>query len=222
TGRPEDEKSGDSGKIGSSRVLSVQFRQDDYYGNSSGTAGIALYNFPNSVDMTKVDSAVFTIAIDGASEIAKAAEYTGNTVVFVIGTDDTRAEYYAEGLECGKIYSFECPLGEYENREKVDYIGIMVYSDVELRLELSSVSLFSDELGAEGIGELFEERETAPETNYKAIALFSFTVAAFSIMVFVFLAKLEREEEENDVKNNRANGYSTSNGGANGQKYRRQ
>lgn len=213
--------SGASERRGGERVLSVQFKQDDYYGKSSGTAGIALYNFADSVDMTKVDSVLFTLALDGASEEAESAERAGNTVVFVIGTDDTRAEYYAEELECGRSYTFSCPLGEYENRGRVDYIGIMVYSDIELRLELSSVELSSDELGVEGIGKLLGKAEDEERINYRTIALFSFTVAAFSIMVFIFLSKLEREEAENEVRKSRTGGY-TTNGGANEQKYRRQ
>lgn len=206
---------------GSSRVLTAEFKKGDYSG-ISGAAGITLCNFSDTVDMSQLDLAVFDIALvdsTNAKEEIATVEKSG-TVVFVIGTDETRAEYYAEDLLFGRTYSLECALGGYENLKNVDYIGIMVYSDSELKLELSSVELYSDTIGSEDIKALFEEKpESQKSPNYKGIALFAFTVAAVTILIFVFMARVEREEEE-EAENQKRTAVRTE-GEKSEQKFRR-
>lgn len=196
----------------SSRVLTVSFKHDaynTYRTGSSGSAGITLRNFDKSVDFTNVSSLEFTFSLSSESSSAP------SSVVFVIGNDETRAEYYAEGLECGTEYKLSCPLGGFETRGRVGYIGIMVYSDVNVMLELSSVDVCSSVLDEGELAALFTEKEnTHISVDYKTIAFFSFTIAAVSIIVFVFLSKLEKEDEENDAKHQ-------TTGGRNEQKFRR-
>ena len=196
----------------SSRVLTVSFKHDaysTYHTESSGSAGITLRNFDKSVDFTNVSSLEFTFSISSKSSSAP------SSVVFVIGNDETRAEYYAENLECGTEYKLSCPLGGFETRGKVVYIGIMVYSDVNVVLELSSVDVCSIVLDEDELAAVFTEKDSPHiSVDYKIIAFFSFTIAAVSIIVFVFLSKLEKEDEENDAKRQ-------TTGGRNEQKFRR-
>lgn len=196
----------------SSRVLTVSFKHDaysTYHTESSGSAGITLRNFDKSVDFTNVSSLEFTFSISSKSSSAP------SSVVFVIGNDETRAEYYAEDLECGTEYKLSCPLGGFETRDKVGYIGIMVYSDVNVVLELSSVDVCSIVLDEDELAAVFTEKDSPHiSVDYKTIAFFSFTIAAASIIVFVFLSKLEKEDEENDAKRQ-------TTGGRNEQKFRR-
>ena len=196
----------------SSRVLTVSFKHDaysTYHTESSGSAGITLRNFDKSVDFTNVSSLEFTFSISSKSSSAP------SSVVFVIGNDETRAEYYAEDLECGTEYELSCPLGGFETRDKVGYIGIMVYSDVNVVLELSSVDVCSIVLDEDELAAVFTEKDSPHiSVDYKTIAFFSFTIAAASIIVFVFLSKLEKEDEENDAKRQ-------TTGGRNEQKFRR-
>ena len=193
-------------------MLTVSFKHDaynTYRTGSSGSAGITLRNFDKNVDFTNVSSLEFTFSL--ASESSSAP----SSVVFVIGNDETRAEYYAEDLECGTEYKLSCPLGGFETRGRVGYIGIMVYSDVNVMLELSSVDVCSSVLDEGELAALFTEKEnTHISVDYKTIAFFSFTIAAVSIIVFVFLSKLEKEDEENDAKHQ-------TTGGRNEQKFRR-
>ena len=91
----------------------------------------------------------------------------------------------------------------------------MVYSDVNVVLELSSVDVCSIVLDEDELAAVFTEKDSPHiSVDYKIIAFFSFTIAAVSIIVFVFLSKLEKEDEENDTKRQ-------TTGGRNEQKFRR-
>lgn len=195
------------------RVLAVSFKYSDYPLENSGSSGITLCNFPLSVNMTDLDSIDFTISLTSENGTSGSS-----TVVFVCGNDETRAEFYALDIGHGTEYTLSCPLDGYDSRSDTDYIGIMVYSSENVRLEISKVSLFSKSLDTDGIASLFDtESKSSTHTDMLTIALFSFMVAAMSIMAFVFLSKLEREDNEDENKSR----YN-SDGGKNEQKYRRQ
>lgn len=196
------------------RVLSVSFKYDSYPTENSGSAGITLCNFENQVDMTNAEYIDFTVAVIGGGE---------STVVFVLGNDDSRAEFYAENPEHGVEYTFSCSLDGYEARDDVDYIGIMVYSDENVSLEVSSVSVRSTKLDEDGIRLLFEDGGEGDKVHidYKLLALFAFTVAAVSVMAFVFLSKVDKDGAE-DISVKKTGGRAAINGtgGRNEQKNR--
>ena len=91
-----------------------------------------------------------------------------------------------------------CDFSEYAYRSAVDYVGIMIYSDSDVYLELSSVGVRSDTLTPAMIGEMLSSSAESEEyvPNYRIIATFAFTVAALSVVVCVLLIRRDREAEE--------------------------
>lgn len=203
--------------VSGSRVLKVDFKHDEN-SSASGSAGITLCNFSHSIDFTDVSSVEFTISLtDNTSDDVT------SSVVFVIGNSITRAEYYIENLDYGTEYTLSCPLGGYETRGETDYIGIMLYSDTNVTLELSSVSIRSDVLDENGMAALFSDTSpsAAQDVNYRLIALFLGVIAAISIAVFVLLTKLEREGSDDEQEKNKDRYTYDYRGAANEKKYKR-
>ncbi len=201
------------------RVLRAEFKTD-YRSDishseggyrTSGAAGITLCRFKNTVNLSDVTSAVFEAALTlpEGMRVESLTSPVTSTVVFVIGSGDNRAEYYAEEVEAGGYHTFTCDLTGYEKSGEVNYIGIMVYSDAQVGLELKSVTLKSDTLTPDEIKSLVippdESGITKEEmaANYRFIAMVAFTITAGTIAAFILLARYEREEEErNHIEKN--------------------
>lgn len=210
---------GENSTSGDSRVLKVDFKHD-----GSGSAGITLRNFSHSVDFTDISSVEFTISlINNASADSESDDESNDSVVFVVGNSETRAEYYVDDLEYGVEYTLTCPLDGYDTRSITDYIGIMVYSDTNVTLELSRVNVCSDTLSAEELSELFETQTSGDNTdvNYRLIFLFSGVVAAITVTIFVLLTKIERDDGDEEQNKSRDRHTFDYTGAVNEKKYKR-
>ena len=161
---------------------------------SSGVAGLILRNLKSSVDLTEVDALTFDFA-------AESAEHPDGTVslVFVIGAEDARAEYYANNIPCGTIRQMTCDLTGWEGRDRVDYIGVAVYADYGVSLMLEEVSASSASLTEDELTALFfptSDTQNEAELDWITLTLvIGFAVIA-SFVVFVLLSRHEREEKE--------------------------
>ncbi len=181
------------------RALRAGFVDDNPLAGAGG-AGIALCNFDHRVDFSAISELEFTFAFESAADAASEEEIVA---VFVIGNSESRAEYYAGELAFGEIYTMKCDLTEFSDRSAVDYVGIMIYSDSDVYLELSSVGVRSENLSPDEIGVMLTassaEEEYVP--NYRLIAVFAFTAAAFSVVVCILLIRRDREAEEETAAN---------------------
>lgn len=179
------------------RVLRSTFESED----STGVAGIILRNFQRKYDLSEVDSIDFTFSLeklDGDNEYSPISfDNEDVTIVFVIGTDDRRAEYYADNIKYGEALHFSCDLTEYEYRSTVDYVGIMLYADYEVALDLSTVSASSMTLDKDELASLFSS-VNAPESSndFISFVLFISIIAMMTIFVVVLLNRRDREEVE--------------------------
>ncbi len=184
-----------------------------YYGSGvSGAAGISLCNFSRTVDMSGIDYVEFTFALNQADE--SSAENSG-TVVFVIGSDDFRAEFDVETVEYGKVLRYVCDLSSYEYRSSVNYAGIMVYAEEEVYFDLSSVRVYSDALADAELAGVFEpaEEDESRTADPLAIVFCSTIVFILSICAAVLLTRHDAEDlrerekkmrEEKHLKRERA------------------
>ncbi len=164
------------------------------FSNPDGTAsGIMLKNFERTTDMTAADGITFSLSMNSA-------EPENAAVVFVIGTDELRAEYSTEASTDGTVRSYYCDLGKYRYRDRADYVGIIVYADSPVSLELGSVKLTSDTLSSE---ELADRMNPKPETgkdskDVTAVALVSTLALLLTAVVFILI--LTKEKEIKDTK----------------------
>lgn len=180
------------------RVLRSTFETED----SSGVAGITLRNFRKQYNFSEVDAIDFTFAVEtaevGDGFINLSDDQNGATVVFVIGTDDYRAEYYADNVTCGEIQRLRCDLTGYEYRNTIDYVGIMVYADYEVVLDLSAVSVSSKTLAEESLAEMFsaDKEEPATISNRLSVIAFIIIISVITVMAVILLIRRDREEDE--------------------------
>lgn len=171
---------------GYSRVL----RTPVYAGFESGTASeIILRNFSRRIDLTGVSKVRFRFAVteSGEKETPSPA-----TVIFILGNNTSRAEYYLYDVEPGKVQTVLCSLEEY--RDPVSYLGIMVYADDASVLELESVRFESDTLTGDELRLLFypvaEEEASAGFTPL----LLLFVVAVISLCLLALTIRRDRED----------------------------
>ena len=118
-------------------------------------------------------------------------------MVFVVGTDEERAEYYAEGIRCGKQYSLGCSLSDWKDRDCVDYIGIAVYADFDVSLKLERVTAGSVTASPEELEAIFSPpapAEKPGERNEAWLLPVLIFAAAATFAVFVLLTRRDAEE----------------------------
>ncbi len=186
--------------IDGERVMITSFRENKYISDLRGSAGITLYNFDTTKDFTGISEVILKIAVSPSDSDADsmAEMLDGTTVVFVIGSRDNRAEYYAESLTLGESHIYSCSISDYRYKNSVDYIGIMLHSDKVVELELSAIELVSDSLSADELGERFAKLSDSEE-NESYFTIIAISVVALSVMtlvIFVNIGRIEREEEE--------------------------
>ncbi|MBE6618093.1 MAG: hypothetical protein E7627_09205 [Ruminococcaceae bacterium] len=174
------------------RVLKTQLAGEEY-----GGAGITLCNLDKTVDLTGVDEIRFTFALALPDD---AKSYSEASVVFVIGSDDYRGEFFAEGVELSKMQTVSCDLTGYEHRDEVSYIGVMIYANDNVRFELLSADAYSltlsdDELADAFTGATEPEADEDP-TRTTVIAVVGLLVAALTFIVIILLSRRDREERE--------------------------
>lgn len=181
------------------RVLRSVITLDEAYSSPEreGTAaGIVLRNLTRSVDLSAVDYLEFTFALNHPGMIVGTGHEAG-TVVFIVGSDDCRAEFAVENASYGRIQKYVCDLTDYEFRGKVDYMGILVYGDHEIYLDLSSVNAYSDTLSQPELETVFAAapEDDAPEADHGAIVLVSGIVFVGSVSAAVLLIRHDVEEQ---------------------------
>lgn len=174
------------------RVLKTQLA-----GNEYGGAGITLCNLDKTVDLTGVDEIEFTFALALPDEAKSNSDVS---VVFVIGTEDYRSEFFADDIELGKMQSVSCDISAYENRDEVSYIGVMIYANDNVRFELLSANAYSRTLSDEELSDAFlgivdtvVEEDNTRNTVIAVVALFA---AALTFIIIILLARRDREDRE--------------------------
>lgn len=162
-----------------------------------GHSGITLCNFDETLDLTGIDGMDFTVAVEG---IHKSSADSTATLVFVIGTEDTRAEYTVEDIPYNEIRSFHCDFSEYEYLDRIDYVGVMVYADGEVYLDISEIHVHSAALSKEQISDIFNGVETTvpDDANVRRMTVILCAVAVvLSAAAVVAITRHEKETEEN-------------------------
>lgn len=194
------------------RVLRSAFKAED----SSGAAGIILRNFQYEYDFSEIERMDFTFSleqIEGSEEYLSLSsdENEGVTVVFVIGTDDYRAEFYADSLQCGEIQRLSCDLSEYKYRSTVDFVGIMVYANHEVSFDLSSVAVSSSTLSDDELRRMFSQaasqsnNDSLAEHDLVSLGAFLIIIALVTVSAVTLLTRRDREEDELREAAKRAN-----------------
>lgn len=190
-------ESGISG-LDSARVLRSVITPDtdsDSQERKGFAAGIALRNLSRTVDFGEVDCLEFTFALTHPGMILGTGHEAG-TVVFIIGSDDCRAEFAAKDAGYGQVQKFVCDLSDYEFRGQVDYMGILVYGDHEMYLDLASVNAYSSTLDQEELEAVFAGTpETEPVSDRAAIMLASGIVFIGSAVAAILLIRRDVEED---------------------------
>ena len=175
---------------GYSRALSATLEESE-----SGVAGIALCNLEAPVDFTSVDALCFEYAVTSPSGATPDV-----SLVFIAGTDERRAEFYEDRVACGEIRKAVCDLSGWEERERADFIGVAIYADSPVTLEIERVTAVSASLTAEELTGLFtppddaDVRTRSPEDGL-TVLLTLFFLAAASVVVFILLSRHDREHE---------------------------
>jgi len=157
------------------------------YENTTASA-IILRSFNQPVDMTNVDDVVFCFSIAETDETS--------TVIFVMGNELIRSEYSLSNVEPGVVHTVRCPISEYSGKNRVAYIGVMVYSGENGVLEIESVKLKSDVLSEDDMAALFlpaaDDTETGHSVGYYIVGL----LGVFTVLAAILIIRRDREEDD--------------------------
>ena len=187
-----------------SRVLRSAISLDEdsvSHRNSGMAAGISLRNLTRTVDMREVDYLEFTFALNHPGLVMGTGHESG-TVVFLIGSDDQRAEFKVESAVPEQVLTYVCDLSDYEFRDRVDFLGIMVYADHDVYLDLQSVRAYSNTLFPDEMDAVFSPNPVVPElaVDYETVAVVSVIVFVLSIGAVVLLIRHDAEERRERQK----------------------
>ncbi len=164
---------------------------------AAGAAGIILRNLNGVTDLSGGVKLVFDFCVSGNGLDTEA---DGLTVVFVVGADDYRAEFNAEGVKVGEVQSFVCDLSEYTYAAEVEYIGVMIYGEKSADFDLSRVTVYSTERTDEELYEVFNPMpETEEGLGKYAVAVLLMIVAVVSVIAFILFVRRDREDYERDA-----------------------
>lgn len=169
---------------------------DEESGNGIA-GGVLLRNFSRTLDLRGVDEIAFRIALTDHSENTDVPE-SGATVIFILGSQDRRAEFYAYNVPFGQTVDARCALHEYENTDQISYVGIMVYANDTVALDLSTVSFNSNTLSQDELNTLFfgEEQEADSMMHFTEIFYILIITLILTICAAVLLIRRDREELE--------------------------
>ena len=173
-----------------SRALSATLE-----GSESGDAGIALCNLEVPVDFSQVDALCFEYAVTSPTGTSPDV-----SLVFIAGTDERRAEFYEDRVACGEIRQIVCDLAGWEDRERADFIGVAIYADSPVTLELERVTAVSASLTDEALAGLFTPSDDAGKPSLSpedalTVLLTALFLTAASVVVFILLSRHDREHE---------------------------
>lgn len=169
----------------------------DLSGTASGAAGIMMCNFDERLNFTGIEGMDFTVAVEQRGLSSLNANRDTVTLVFVIGTEDTRAEYYAKDVKCGEIRSFHCSLADYPYLDAIDYVGVMVYSDFAVNLDIAEVHMHSSVLNDEDVQAMLgtaQPEETLDGDAYRLALILCAVVIVMSVAAVAALTRHENEE----------------------------
>lgn len=179
-----------------SRVLRSVLPVSLYENSTVGTAGgILLRNFDGVVDLSGVDTLQFTFSLtENGNSAAKP------TVVFLMGADDWRAEYHAEGVVSDTVMTVSCDLREYANAARTEYIGVMLYGETDLIFDLVSVYACSLEGTEAALQNAFVPAEPVNSDSPYATEIFYILalLAVMSVSVGILLFRRDREDEDEE------------------------
>ena len=167
----------------------------DIFAQTGMAAGISLRNLSRTVDLSEVDYLEFTFAMNHPGFVMGDGHESGK-VVFLIGSDDRRAEFKVSEAVPEQVLTYVCDLTKYEHRDQVDFMGIMVYADHDVYLDLSSVRAYSNTLTPAELADVFAASPAADEVpvNYEMIVVVSVIVFLFSVSAAVLLIRHDVEE----------------------------
>ncbi len=158
---------------------------------NSMASAIILRNFSYAIDLNGADDLVFRFSVAETEELS--------TLIFVLGNERIRAEYTLTDVLPGMVHTVRCPVAEFSGKDRVAYIGVMVYSGESAVLEIESVKVQSGSLSHDEMAALF-----APPTAALAEKSFAgFYIAGILGVITVFLAVMliRRDREDVEQKN---------------------
>ncbi len=162
---------------------------------SGGTnAGVALVNFGEPMDMSSGTVIKFVIDIGSGT--------LPDSLVFVLGNNESRAEYSCSEFGDGGTFSFFCDASEFSLADNITYMGIIIYSDVPATVDVRSVSQTS--------AEVHDEEESLREKangfikglglNTVQATVIILAAIALIIVIFKILSVLNRKDLRNKIK----------------------
>lgn len=175
-------------------VISAE-ENSEVFAQTGMAAGISLRNLSRTVDLSEVDYLEFTFAMNHPGFIMGDGHESG-TVVFLVGSDDRRAEFKVSEAIPEQVLTYVCDLTKYEHRDQVDFMGIMVYADHDVYLDLSSVRAYSNTLAPEELAAVFAPVPPAEEAevDYETVIVVSVIVFILSVSAAILLIRHDAEE----------------------------
>ncbi len=167
------------------------------------SGGVLLRNFAGNVDLSKVDYLTFTYTLT-----EKGVSKTPPTVIFLVGSEDFRAEYKVEGTLSGQTVTAVCDLRDYDHAPTTGYIGVMLYGETELVFDLASVKAWSGRLTVGELDAVFNGPAPEPTAAYEGEVLtMIILVAISSVCIAVLLVRKDREEEQKEREKSQSYRY---------------
>ena len=173
------------------RSLQSVMPVERYADTDEGIAGgILLGDFDMPVDCRSVSDLTFTIAVRGTERPV--------TLVFLVGAEDCRAEYSIDPITADGVYTVHCDLTEYAYAANVEYVGILIYAESDVTLEVSRVTAGSDTEDGEALLSRFRPTEQAASDDRHSTYVAYFVVLAviFTVCTIALLCRRDREEAE--------------------------
>lgn len=172
-----------------SRVLSASFQE-----SKNGVAGIVMRNLNRTLDLTAVSALYFDFLLEDTGDTPM-EEDAGSSLVFIVGTDDRRVEYHIDGVRCGEVRRLSCPLTEWEDRERADFIAVAVYAGGPVSLKLSRVTAMGRNISDEQLQAVFEPM---PDKDGRSSMVWLLPALVFTLagscVIFVLLDRRDRED----------------------------
>ena len=157
--------------------------------------GIVLCRFDETLSFRDIEGMDFTVALERADG---SDHETYATLVFVVGTEDTRAQFTAENVACGEVRAFHCGLTDYPHPDTIDYVGVIVYADCKVVLDIGQVSVHSSKLDGEALTALLNETDvdTGDRTDYRLALILCTVTVVMSVAAVIAITRHENEEAE--------------------------
>lgn len=173
-------------------VMPVEWYADTDEGIAGG---ILLGDFDHPVDCRSVTDLAFTIAVRGTEHPV--------TLVFLAGAEDCRAEYSIDPITEDGVYTVHCDLTAYTYAQNIEYVGILIYAQSDVTLEIAKVTAGSSTEDGKTLLARFRQTEEKTDTGGKNgvyAAYFIILAAIFTFCTITLLCRRDREEAERGEK----------------------